>query len=177
MGRGRQRDLHALLNLEKKHTIGDTSFLHVVKIALTGDPAWKRWRYVHHMRHEQYASGIARLWWCRRKNCLGNLLGFEMSGENIGPGIYLIHNGPIVINAAAVLGKNVKFHGDNCVGNNGKTDDCPVIGDNVDIGVGAKVLGGVYVAEDCVIGAGAVVVKDAVVPGSVLVGVPARAIH
>ena len=99
-----------------------------------------------------------------------------MSGDNVGEGVYLIHNGPIVINSAAVLGKGVKLHGDNCIGNDGITDDCPLIGDGVDIGVGAKILGGVSIASGCVIGAGAVVVKDAPVSGSVLVGVPAKAI-
>ena len=76
----------------------------------------------------------------------------------------------------AVLGKGVRLHGDNCIGNDGITDDCPFIGDGVDIGVGAKVLGGVSIASGCVIGAGAVVVRDAPIPGSVLVGVPAKVI-
>ena len=35
------------------------------------------------------------------------------------------------------------LHGDNCIGNNGKTEGCPIIGDNVDIGTGAKILGAI----------------------------------
>ena len=48
-----------------------------------------------------------------------------------------------------------------------------VIGDNVWIGAGAKVLGGVTVGPRAVIAAGAVVTRD-VAPGSVVGGVPAR---
>lgn len=169
-------EIKSLLRLERTHNLGSTRPLHVAKIALTHDPAWMRWRFVKHMRLQQHSRGILCLYHAFRKNLIGNKLGFEMAGDNIGDGLYLIHGGPIVINSAAVLGKDVKFHGDNCVGNDGITDACPVIGDRVDIGVGAKVLGGVFVADDCVIGAGAVVVNDAPVAGSVLVGVPARVI-
>lgn len=138
----RINEIRGLLRLEKEHTLGSVSPLHVAKIALTRDSAWLRWRFVRYMRLQQYSCGLLNLYYSTRKNILGNKLGFEMSGDNIGEGVYLIHNGPIVINSAAVLGKGVKLHGDNCIGNDGISDDCPFIGDGVDIGVGAKVLGG-----------------------------------
>jgi serine O-acetyltransferase len=43
----------------------------------------------------------------------------------------------------------------------------------VDIGVGAMVIGNITIADDCVIGAGAVVTKSCLEPGTILVGVPA----
>ena len=138
----RINEIRGLLRLEKEHTLGSVSPLHVAKIALTRDSAWLRWRFVRYMRLQQYSCGLLNLYFSLRKNLLGNKLGFEMSGDNVGEGVYLIHNGPIVINSAAVLGKGVKLHGDNCIGNDGITDDCPLIGDGVDIGVGAKILGG-----------------------------------
>ena len=171
----RRSQIRRLLKLEKQHNLGSTAPLYVAKVALTRDPAWLRWRFVKYMRLQQHSGGALGLYYAFRKNLLGNKLGLEMAGDNIGEGLYLIHNGPIVINSKAILGKNVKFHGDNCIGNDGITDACPVIGDGVDVGVGAKVLG-VSVADGCVIGAGAVVVKDAPVASSVLVGVPERAI-
>ena len=138
----RINEIRELLRLEKEHTFGSVSPLHVAKIALTRDSAWLRWRFVRYMRLQQYSCGLLNFYFSLRKNLLGNKLGFEISGDNVGEGVYLIHNGPIVINSAAVLGKGVKLHGDNCIGNDGITDDCPLIGDGVDIGVGAKVLGG-----------------------------------
>ncbi len=48
-----------------------------------------------------------------------------------------------------------------------------VIQDDVYIGAGAILLSGVRLGEGCIVGAGAVVTKD-VMPGAVVVGVPAR---
>lgn len=52
----------------------------------------------------------------------------------------------------------------------------PVLGNNIYIGAGAKIIGNIYLADDCVIGANAVVTKSVLEPGSVLVGVPAKVI-
>lgn len=49
----------------------------------------------------------------------------------------------------------------------------PRIGDRVDIGAGAVIIGGVSIGDDAMIGANAVVVRD-VPAGAVAVGVPAR---
>ena len=52
---------------------------------------------------------------------------------------------------------------------------CPYIGNNVSVKAGAKVIGGISIGDDVIIGANAVVVKD-VPPHSVVVGVPAKII-
>lgn len=52
----------------------------------------------------------------------------------------------------------------------------PVIGDNVEVCCGAKVIGGITVGNNVLIGANAVVVKD-VPPNCVVAGVPARVIR
>ena len=61
------------------------------------------------------------------------------------------------------------------LGNNfaNRPKEAPTIGDQVVIGAGAKVVGGVTIGERAVIGANSVVSKD-VPPDSVAVGVPAR---
>ena len=65
----------------------------------------------------------------------------------------------------------------NCIGNNGIDNRAPVIGDNVDIGVGASVIGGIKISNNIKIGAGAVVISDCEREGDVLVGVPAKSIE
>ena len=56
-----------------------------------------------------------------------------------------------------------------------KADDpcAPIIGNNVDIGAGAKVLGRITIGNNVLIGANAVVIKD-VPDNSIAVGVPAE---
>lgn len=67
------------------------------------------------------------------------------------------------------------MHGMNCIGNKGVANSgVPVIGDNVNIGVGAKIVGDVYIADDVSIGANAVVTKSCYEKGEVLVGIPAK---
>ena len=54
--------------------------------------------------------------------------------------------------------------------------ECAEIGDNVFIGTGAKIIGKVKIANGCIIGANAVVVKDFIEENSIIAGVPARVI-
>ena len=100
-----------------------------------------------------------------------------ISPWSVKPGLVIWHFG-VVINANAKIGKNCQFHGDNCVGNKGVgSEKSPILGDNIDVGFGAVILGGITIADDCVIGANAVVTKSCLIPGSILVGVPAKAIN
>ena len=64
----------------------------------------------------------------------------------------------------------------NCIGNDGSSNDAPIIGESVDIGVGAKIIGNVKVANEIKIGANAIVTKNFNDVGSTLVGVPAKKI-
>lgn len=162
------------LVIEKKKIFQNTSRLHLLKMFFIQDSVWKRWLFVKYMRKAQFSSGLLSLWYTRKKNIIGNQLGFEIVGTNIGCGLTLYHNGPIVINSKSVIGKGVKFHGDNCVGNNGKSEEYPIIGNNVDVGVGAKILGGIRIAEGVKIGAGAIVLSDITQSNCTVVGIPAH---
>ena len=159
------------------------SIIKIIKYIITNDMTYKRLKYIKYMRYcdlYDYKSGLLKslkkLYYSRKKNKLGLLLGYEINSQNIGGGLCLFHNGPIVINGNSIIGENCKLHGDNCIGNDGKTDDCPIIGNNVDIGVGAKIIGKVKIADDVIIGAGSIVVTDIDKKGSVVVGVPGRII-
>ena len=94
-----------------------------------------------------------------------------------GKGLIIYHIGSIVINGEAKVGENCRLHGNNCIGNNGKNCDAPVIGDNCDIGIGAKIIGGVKLGSNVIIGANSVVNKSFDADGIVLVGSPAKMIE
>jgi serine O-acetyltransferase len=92
----------------------------------------------------------------------------------IGRRLVIEHHGAIVIHGASVIG-------DDCIIRQGVTlgvrrvnqpNDTPQIGDRVDIGAGAKILGAVRIGDDASIGANAVVLCD-VPAGCIAVGVPA----
>lgn len=93
----------------------------------------------------------------------------------IGPGLFIGHFGGIIVNSAAVLGKNCNLSQGVTIGtaNRGERAGDPTIGDNVYIGPGAKVVGAVRVGNNVAIGANCVVTKD-LPDNAVAVGVPAR---
>lgn len=111
----------------------------------------------------------------RKKNSLGLKLGMNIPINTCDVGLCIYHSSGIIINSKAKIGKNCIMHGDNCIGNDGKDDYAvPIIGDNVDIGVGAKIIGKVKIENNVIIGANAVVLKGNYEDNSVLVGIPAK---
>ncbi len=88
-----------------------------------------------------------------------------------GPGLVLIHPVGVVINSAVRGGRNVRIESGVVIGDN--RGGVPVLGDDVFIGSGAKVIGGVRVGDGARIGANAVVLHE-VHAGTTVVGIPAR---
>lgn len=93
----------------------------------------------------------------------------------IGEGLRIYHYSGIVINPFVVIGKNCSLRQCVTIGNRLSYNDCPVIGDNCDIGAGAKILGKIKIGNNVKIGANAVVLTD-VPDGATAVGIPARII-
>jgi serine O-acetyltransferase len=102
--------------------------------------------------------------------------GIELPCEvEIGKGFVIDHFGGIVISGYARFGDNCRIRTGVVVGLSRVGEPCaPVIGNNVDIGAGAKVLGPITIGDNVLIGANAVVVHD-VPSDSIAVGVPAVA--
>jgi serine O-acetyltransferase len=89
---------------------------------------------------------------------------------------FKIHHGiGLVIHSASVIGDDVTVRQGVTIGAKEGQMNAPRIGHRVNIGSGAQVIGNIFVGDDSVIGAGAVVTKSAPA-GSKLVGNPARAI-
>ncbi len=90
----------------------------------------------------------------------------------IGPGLYVPH-GQVVIDGLTSLGRGVTVRPWVTIGLKEGDFRGPTVGDNVQIGTGAKLVGPVTIGRGSLIGANAVVTKD-VPPHSVAAGVPAR---
>lgn len=144
---------------------------------LLRDPCWYIAKYIRLLRAEEYhfntGHPLRGLLAHARKNSLGNRLGFKIPRNTIGPGLTIYHHGEIIINENASIGADCKMHGGNCIGNNGKTEAAPVIGDGLDLGIGAKIIGGVTLGNHVAVGANAVVTKSFADNNITLVGIPA----
>ena len=101
-----------------------------------------------------------------------------LPGAVIGDGLRIDHPVGIVIGAGAKIGRgcillqNVTI-GTRYINSTDYDNKFPVIGNNVTIGAGAAVLGGVTIGNNCTVGANSVVLTD-VLEGSTVTGVHAR---
>jgi len=101
-----------------------------------------------------------------------------LPGASIGDGLRIDHPVGIVIGAGVKMGsgcvllQNVTI-GTRYIDSAEYNDEFPVIGNNVTIGAGAVILGGVHLGDNCTIGANSVILVD-VPKGSTVVGVHTR---
>ena len=80
----------------------------------------------------------------------------------------------VVIHKNAVIGKNVAIGQGVTLGRK-LTDGAPIIGDNVYLAAGSKILGNISIGNNVIVGANAVVI-DNVPSNSIVAGIPARVV-
>ena len=102
------------------------------------------------------------------------LTGIELPCEvPIGKGFVIEHSGGIVVSGFASFGDHCRIRNGVVIGLARTEDPCaPQLGDDVDVGAGAKLLGNIRIGNHVRIGANAVVVTD-VPDNCIAVGVPA----
>lgn len=92
-------------------------------------------------------------------------------------GLLILHPSlGVVVSASAVAGKRLVLSGGNCIG--GRKSMKPgdiTLGDDVNLGINAVVLGPLTIGNGVQVGAGSVVV-DSIPDGQTVVGVPGRAL-
>jgi serine O-acetyltransferase len=96
-------------------------------------------------------------------------------GAEFGPGFVLVHAQGVVINGKVRGGARVHLEHQVTLGDSG-AGGCPVLGDDVYVGAGAKIIGEVAVGDRAKVGANAVVVHD-VAPDTTVVGIPAKPVR
>jgi len=136
--------------------------------------------------HALWAHRVSHALWRRDLRFLARansqlaraLTGIEIHpGARIGRRFFIDHGSGVVIGETADIGDDVMlYHG---VTLGGRTQDDtgkrhPTLSNGVVVGAGAKILGPITVGRNTVVGAGAVVTKDAP-ENSTLTGVPAHA--
>lgn len=175
-------DLKRYLNKEKNIYVNSSPIKYLEQI-ITNDINLKIWKFIRYLRYTEYyhnnkgiINKLGYVYFRRKQNNLGRKLGIEMWDNSISEGLTIFHAGNIVVNGMSKIGRGLKLHGSNCIGNDGYTLESPIIGENVRLGVGAKVIGNIRIADNITIAAGAVVVDSFEEPGITIGGVPARKI-
>ena len=129
--------------------------------------AASRWLYLHHVPILPgiIKTGIRIIW--------GGVIPYQ---ADIGKGTILGYQAcGIVIHKRCVIGTECHISQGVTIGGTSGLYEVPVLGENVQVGANAVIIGPVHVGSGSVIGAGAVVTRD-IPPRSVAVGVPAKVV-
>jgi serine O-acetyltransferase len=177
-------------------------YLKCDKLALnqkTNKPRFKHdiiWSFERLLRkceyYQNYKRGFMGKFLCKyykyKYTCLSQKLGFSIPFNVFESGLSIAHYGSIIINNHVKVGENCRIHEGVTIGASGDSywphlkglsfeqTRAPIIGNNVFIATGAKILGDITIADGVTIGANAVVVNDILEPNITVGGVPAKKI-
>jgi serine O-acetyltransferase len=139
--------------------------------------------YVHNCKTKSIYGLTTEKYLAFRLQRLGLVLGFDIPLNVFGPGLRITHFGTIIVNSNARVGAHCELHNLIHIAQNlhnaqkgAESDKAPIIGDNVFIGPGARVLGDITIADGIVIGANSVVTKSFYETNITIAGAPARKI-
>ncbi len=134
----------------------------------------RQWHRLAHALYRHHIPLLPRL----ISNCNRFFTGIEIHpGAKIGEKLFIDHGMGVVIGETSEIGDNVTIYQGVTLGGTSlqKVKRHPTLGDNVVVGVGAKLIGNITIGSDTKIGAGSVVVSS-VPPHATVVGVPGRVV-
>lgn len=134
----------------------------------------RQWHRLAHTLYRKRLRLLARL----VSHCNRFFTGIEIHpGAKIGEGFFIDHGMGVVIGETAEIGDNVTLYQGVTLGGTSlqRAKRHPTLGNNVTVGVGAKLIGDITVGENSKVGAGSVVVNS-VPPNATVVGVPGRVV-
>ncbi len=139
------------------------------------------WIYERLLRKAEYYTNckprnLVGYYYRRKLQHLSNKWGVYIPINVCEAGLSIVHLGPVHINANSRIGENFRIQTGVTLGATDGLPDSPIIGNNVFLGEGCKIIGGVKIADNCQIAANAVVVKDILERGTTWGGVPAKKI-
>lgn len=147
-----------------------------------GDEIWKfqvslrKLEFYTNMAHKSLIYRIPKFFYNFKYHNLGIKLGFSIPTNVFDKGLSIAHYGQITVSKQAKVGVNCRIHEGVNIGSTNGSSKAPIIGNNVFISTGAKIIGDITIADDVCIGANAVIVKSITEPGTTWAGVPARKI-
>lgn len=105
------------------------------------------------------------------------IMGIELDYKSdIGSGLVLHHGMKLVVHQKVKIGEGCVLRQFVTIGERTSGGPVPILGNRVEVGANAVILGGIRVGDDSTVGAGAVVLDD-VPPHAVVAGNPARVIR
>ena len=123
----------------------------------------------HYSKSNGFVSRLFLIYLSYRYRVLTDRLNVFLPVETtVGFGIQFPHNFPVVINPSTIIGDNCTIHPCTLIGRDRGKNGAPIIGNNVFIGHGTKIIGNPRIGDWCFISPASVITKD--VPSGSVVG-------
>ena len=141
------------------------------------------WKYIKAMRYAEsyinkyksYKTPFA-LYYLHKMRKYGRITGFQIHPNTLGKGVTIWHWGPIIIGGKSKLGERCTLRPPILLGHKTPDAPAPIVGNDVEINSGVKLIGAITIGDDVIIGANAVVTKN--IPShSIVVGIPGRIVQ
>lgn len=154
-----------------------------VQVKLLGDEIWRFQVVLRKLEYYKNQTGVrgqlmfpVRYYYNWVYHRLSIKLGFTIPVNVFEKGLCIVHRGTIVVAKTARIGMNCRIHEGVTIGATNGSNQAAIIGDNVFIASGAKIIGNIMIADDVAIGANAVVTTSIVEKGTTWGGIPAKKI-
>ena len=172
-----KKDLSNYLSADAQRNGIKSKFDYWAKL-LYGNESAHAFRYLKAFRMYEYYSNInspLRFFLRYYHRRLGLKYRLAIPINTVGPGIYIPHfQGGVVINCKSI-GCNFIISSGCIIGNKDSQENRAIIGDNVELCIGSKVIGKVVIGDNVIVAPNSVVIKD--IPSNCVVsGVPAKII-
>lgn len=127
------------------------------------------WKYIKALRYVEFFDIVRKenilflplyLLALKRLRKYSYITGFQIPPHICGKGLTIWHWGSIIINPAAKIGENCTLYPGVLIGHKTPGDGAAVIGNNVFIGAGTKIIGAVKIGDNVTIGQNCVITKD-----------------
>lgn len=181
-----KKDLKEYLNADKlryKDHKKSSSFIRdFIKCVfmIQGEEYYVR-KYLRTLRHYEFYLNNSKhnfLFWilCKfysfRHKYLSNQYHIYIGANKVGKGLYIPHFSSGIICNCASMGENCIISSGVIVGNKGGQENIPIVGNNVELCIGCKIIGKIKIGDNAIVAPNSVVIKD--VPDNAIVsGIPA----
>ena len=128
------------------------------------------WKYIKSMRYVEYYETLRKkhkfiylfpsAYYHARLRKYARITGYQIPPFTCGKGLTIWHWGTIIVNGAAQIGDNCTLHTGVLLGHKKPNEGCPIVGNNVFIGAGTKIIGNITIGDNVIIGQNCVITKD-----------------
>lgn len=135
----------------------------------------RKLEYYTNVRNHFWGGNLMRIYYTIKWKQLSNKYGIYIHPNTVGKGLYIPHfNGGIQLNCIS-MGDFCSVSSGVVVGNKGSQDNRAIIGNNVGLTIGCKVIGKVVLGNNVIVAPNSVVIKN-IPDNAVVSGVPAKII-